>query len=241
MFKKLKERKKLEAFHPTWLGMVISPVYIIRRGLHKAILNLSSEIKGCVLDFGCGTKPYECLFKNATSYTGVDIEVSGHSHSDSKVDFFYDGKTLPFADSTFDSVVSFEVLEHVFNIQDVLSEIERVLKRGGVFLVTIPFAWEEHEVPYDFARYTSYGIEHLLRQAGFDKVRIVKSTSSVLAICQMFIAYMSKYLSPRGRSLAIVFQLFIIFPLNIISLLMDAVFSKQYGYFCNCVIVCEKK
>lgn len=220
--------------------MIISPVYIVRRGLYKTILNLSSMVGGNILDFGCGAKPYESLFLHAKSYTGVDIEVSGHNHSDSKVDVFYDGKTLPFPDGSFDAVVSFEVLEHVFNIGDVLTEIARVLKPRGKFLLSIPFAWEEHEIPYDFARYTSYGIEHVLKQAGFDNVYKVKSTTSVLAICQVFIAYLAKYVSPQKRIFAIIFQLLIIFPLNIISILLDAVLPKQYAYFCNCVVVCEK-
>ena len=242
MLQKLRRRLSREAFYPSWLwGAVISPVYIVRRGLYKAILDLSPAVGGNVLDFGCGTKPYESLFSNATHYTGVDIEVSGHNHADSKVDVFYDGKTLPFIDGNFDSVVSFEVFEHLFNIDEVLAEVSRVLKPGGRLLVTIPFAWEEHEILYDFARYTSYGIEHVLRQAGFDVVRTVKSTTSVLAICQLFIAYLAKYVSPQLRIPAIAFQLFIIFPLNIISLLINAVLPKQYGYFCNCVVLCEKK
>ena len=237
----LRRRLSREAFHPSWLGAVISPVYIVRRGLYKVVLGLSPRIGGKVLDFGCGTKPYESLFSNATHYIGVDIEVSGHDHADSKVDVFYDGKTLSFPDGNFDSVVSFEALEHLFNIDEVLVEVGRVLKPGGQLLVSVPFAWEEHEAPYDFARYTSYGIEHVLRQAGFELVRTVKSTTSVLAICQVFIAYLAKYVSPQSRFPAIAFQLLIIFPLNIISLLINAVLPKRYGYFCNVVVVCKKK
>lgn len=240
MLQKIKMRVRREAFYPSWLGMIVSPVYIVRRGLHKTVLGLSTAIGGKVLDLGCGTKPYESLFTNATSYTGVDVEVSGHDHADSKVDVFYDGKTLPFTAGNFDSVVSFEVFEHLFNIDEVLVEVRRVLKPGGRLLVTIPFAWEEHEIPYDFARYTSYGMEHVLRRAGFEIVRTVKSTTAVLAICQLFIAYLAKYVCPKSRFLAIAFQLFIIFPLNIISHLINAVLPKQYGYFCNCVVVCEK-
>lgn len=241
MLQKLRSRVRREAFYPSWLGVVISPVYIVRRGLHKAILDLSPAVGGSVLDLGCGTKPYESLFTKARSYTGVDIEVSGHDHADSKVDVFYDGKTLPFPDASFDSVVSFEVFEHVFNIEEVLAEASRVLKPGGRFLLTIPFAWEEHEVPYDFARYTSYGIEHLLRRAGFDCIRTVKSSTAVLAMAQLFIAYLAKYVSPQARLFAIAFQLLVVFPLNVASLLLNAVLPKQYGYFCNCVVLCEKK
>lgn len=240
MLQKLKMRLGREAFHPSWLGVVISPVYIVRRGLHKAILDLSPAFSGSILDLGCGTKPYEPLFTKARSYIGVDIEVSGHDHADSKVDIFYDGKTLPFLTESFDCIVSFEVFEHVFNIEEVLAEVLRVLKPGGRFLLTIPFAWEEHEVPYDFARYTSYGIEHVLRRAGFDCVLTVKSSTAVLAMSQLFIAYLTRYVSPQTRFFAIAFQLLVIFPLNFATLLLNAVLPKQYGFYCNCVVVCEK-
>ena len=65
MLQKLKIRLGREAFYPSWLGVVISPVYIVRRGLHKAILDLSPAFIGSILDLGCGTKPYVSLFQNA--------------------------------------------------------------------------------------------------------------------------------------------------------------------------------
>ena len=48
----------------------------------------------------------------------------------SKVDFFYDGKQFPFDSSEFDWVFSSEVFEHMFNIDEQLEEINRVLKQG---------------------------------------------------------------------------------------------------------------
>ncbi len=240
MLKKIRRRMSHEAFNPTWMGIIISPVFIVRRGLFKAIQGFSHLVCGCVLDLGCGTKPYQSLFTNATSYIGVDIEVSGHSHKDSNIDVFYDGKVLPFENASFDSVVSFEVFEHIFNIEEVLAEVLRVLKPDGQFLISIPFAWEEHEEPYDFARYTSFGIKHVLNNAGFQVVHIIKSGTAFLAIAQVFIAYLTKYVSPQSRIGAIVFQLLVIFPLNTISLVVNEVMPKRYAYFCNCIILCKK-
>jgi hypothetical protein len=98
---KIKMRLRQEAFLTTPLAMFISPVYIIRRGLYRGILKMAPKIVGNVLDLGCGSKPYESLFINAKSYVGVDIKLSGHNHKDSKVDFFYDGKVLPFPDNSY--------------------------------------------------------------------------------------------------------------------------------------------
>ena len=61
----------------------------------------------------------------------------------------YDGKTFPFSDGEFDAVLTSEVLEHVFNPDEFLSEINRVLRDDGVLLLTVPFVWDEHEQPFD--------------------------------------------------------------------------------------------
>lgn len=239
LFKSLKMRLRKEYFLTTPLGMLISPVYFIRRGLYKSILKIAPRMEGKILDFGCGQKPYESMFINAKSYVGVDIEVSGHDHKDSKVDFFYEGKVLPFPDNSFDCVVCFEVLEHIFDIDDVLAEISRVLKPNGLCLVTVPFVFEEHEVPYDFARYTSYGIMHVLNSNNLKVVELIKSTTYVLAASQLVINYISKYVLPGGRVFYWIFQLLIIFPLNLMALLCDFVLPKRYGLFCNSVTLCE--
>ena len=98
------------------------------------------------MDFGCGTKPYRTFFQ-VEEYVGVDFENPGHPHDNEQIDIFYDGKNIPLPDGYFDSVLSSEVFEHVFNIDEVLAEINRVMKSDGKLLITCPFAWNEHEVP----------------------------------------------------------------------------------------------
>jgi len=50
------------------------------------------------------------------------------------------------------------------------------LRSGGLLLLTVPFQWHVHEAPYDFYRYTRYGLMHLLRKAGFVDVEVVENT-----------------------------------------------------------------
>ncbi len=240
MLSVIKDRLKKEAFLPTALSIVINPFYIIRHGLYKSISKFSLGLSGDILDFGCGSKPYECLFKNAKQYVGVDIKVSGHNHVDSKVDFFYDGLKLPFDDKKFDAAVCFEVIEHVFNVDEVFTEIHRVLKPGGRLLLSIPFAWDEHEAPYDFARYTSYGIKFVLERNGFKVVEHVKTSTYVLAIFQMLIAYLSQYVLPKKGIFRILGLLCVVFPLNVASLIFNALLPKRFDFFCNTVVLAEK-
>ena len=240
MISSLKKRLRKEAFIISPLSIIINPVYIIRNGLYKSISNMAPSITGDVLDFGCGSKPYESLFVNASSYVGVDIRVSGHNHQNSKVDYFYDGKRLPFSDGSFDAIVCFEVFEHVFNIEEVFVEIYRVLKPNGQLLISIPFAWDEHEIPYDFARYTSFGINHILNKNSFEVIELNKTTTYILAVFQMLIAYLFQFVLPKGRLIGRVSQLVVIFPLNVLALLFNSLFPKRYEYYCNNVVLAKK-
>jgi SAM-dependent methyltransferase len=239
IFDKLRMRLRRELFLTTPLAILISATYITRRGLYKEILRIAPRIEGNILDLGCGSKPYESLFLNAKSYVGVDIEVSGHNHEDSKVDLFYDGKTLPIPDNSFDSVVCFEVLEHVFNVEEVCAEISRVLKPNGLFLLTVPFVWEEHEIPHDFARYTSYGLKHILNKNGFHVEKLIKTTTYVLTFGQLFIHYIAQNVLPNGRVLGRIFCLLVVFPLNLLTLFADSILPKRYSLYCSNVVLCQ--
>ena len=109
-----------------WTSVFNNPFYFIRKGLYEGLLQTAPLLEGDVLDFGCGQKPYKSLFTNARSYTGLDIEVSGHEHAGEDIDVYYDGKVIPFNDSHFNHVFATEVFEHIFNIDEVLPEIRRI-------------------------------------------------------------------------------------------------------------------
>jgi SAM-dependent methyltransferase len=236
---RLKAIKDRQAFHPGFLGLVMNPDYITRRGLYLAVRRLAPGLGGRLLDFGCGSKPYAELFTQASSYTGCDIAVSGHDHATSRVDVFFDGRTLPFDDAHFDGVVSFEVFEHVFNLPEMLGEIHRVLKPGGQLLLTIPFAYEEHEAPYDFARYTRYGIAALLRNAGFEVTHSERTGGYLLAVHQMAVIYVVRLL-PKNKLLFNAVQALLLFPATAFVLLLDKLLPRKEEFYCNQVVVARR-
>src|SRR5690349_19920443 len=127
MIKGFKSYLYKQNFNPGLLGVFTNPYYFARRGLFLGVKKYASQINGEVLDVGCGKKPYRKLFSTDT-YIGIDIENPGHDHADENIDVYYDGKTFPFPESRFDAVISSEVFEHVFNPEDFLLEVNRVLK-----------------------------------------------------------------------------------------------------------------
>jgi SAM-dependent methyltransferase len=221
-------------------GLLFNPFYIIRRGLYRQIYALKDQMGGRLLDFGCGSKPYKDLFQ-VDEYIGTDIEISGHDHSNEDIDVFYDGKTLPFPDGHFDSVFSSEVFEHLFNLPEILDELHRVLKKDGRMLITVPFVWDEHEIPYDYARYTSFGIKHLLEAHGFEIIEARKTTNYVATIFQMAAAYVAQHILPKNKVARILLNPLFVTPITITGMFWDFLLPKNENFFHNNVLLIKRK
>ena len=236
--KQLKSIVQKEKFHPTILSFFINNNFLIRKSIRKAIIKNSIHLKGALLDFGCGTKPYKKLFINVDSYIGVDYKIEGREESQKTVDFFYDGKTIPFNDKEFDSILSTEVLEHVFNIEEILIEFNRVLKMDGHALITTPFMWEEHEMPYDFARYTTPALEYLYQKHGFEIIHNHKTGNQIEVIFQFAINYF-KNIFPKFPLKQLLLVPFIVF-FNTLGIVFSFVMTVDKTAYFNNVFVLRK-
>jgi ubiquinone/menaquinone biosynthesis C-methylase UbiE len=102
-----------------------------------------------------------------------------------RVDVICPATSLDFPDNHFDSVLCTQVLEHVFEHDKMMKEIYRVLKPGGHIILTVPFAWELHEEPYDFFRYTKHGLQQLFEQTGFAVDQIKPNGGKWAAVYQL--------------------------------------------------------
>ena len=236
--KQIKSIVQKEKFHPTILSFFINNNFLIRKSIRKAIIKNSKHLKGALLDFGCGTKPYKKLFINVDSYTGVDYKIEGREESQKTVDFFYDGKTIPFNDKEFDSILSTEVLEHVFNVEDILCEFNRVLKINGHALITTPFMWEEHEMPYDFARYTTPALEYLYQKHGFEIIHNHKTGNQIEVIFQFAINYF-KNIIPKFALKQLLLVPFIVF-FNTLGIVFSFLLPVDKIAYFNNVFVLRK-
>lgn len=137
-------------------------------------------VKGVTLDVGCGRKPYEKnFFAGAEKYVGMDYLTDR-----STPDVIGSATDIPLADTSFDTVVSTEVLEHVPDPLKALREMYRVLKPGGYLILSTPMYWPRHEVPYDYFRYPYDGLLHLIKESGFELVELFNRGRSYAFIGQ---------------------------------------------------------
>src|SRR5215831_20433462 len=139
--------------------------WLVLRAMRTAIEGLADRIASpgkVALDFGCGAKPYAQLFTSrGVTYRGADL---GNGH---EVQIRPDG-TLSAADQSADLVVSFQVLEHVRDIDTYLQESERVLRDDGLMLLSTHGTWLYHPHPGDHRRWTREGLIAELELHGFE-------------------------------------------------------------------------
>jgi SAM-dependent methyltransferase len=149
--------------------------YLIRSSIYNAIKFSLPNLKGNLLDIGCGKMPYKNFILENSSvhkYTGLDIENALKYDASVKPDFTWDGIKMPFENEQFETAFGTEVLEHCPRPEIILSEVNRVLKPGGIFFFTVPFLWPLHEVPHDEYRFTPFALKRLLEEAGFLNIDI---------------------------------------------------------------------
>lgn len=153
-------------------------------------------VRGRLLDSGCGNQPFrdwyaplvdEVICLDAAPLPGVDV-----------IGF---ADRLPFADASFDTLLVTEVLEHVGDAELAVAEIHRVLRPGGHALITVPFLYPTHEAPYDFRRFTHFGLGGILERHGLEVVTLDAKGGGVLLVAHLFILALVAALDAVGSKL----------------------------------------
>lgn len=247
MLEKIKRLKKAQDFNPTLIGVFLNPYFITRRRLSQHLSKIISNVcfdnnNDLIIDLGCGSSPYKKLFPSK-NYLGVDIHQNGHSdeNDNNHVDIIYDGENLPFQDSTIDLVFSSQVFEHIHNLDTVLKDVYRTLKPGGKLIASIPFVWDEHEIPFDYRRFTSFGVVDILEKHGCYHISLEKDTNFIEALAQMLIEYIWQYIFPKNSQIKFLLTPVIIAPITIAALALAKILPKSDGFFLNTVVYAEKK
>lgn len=199
----------LTPFHVNWLVHRIHDRHVTAA--------VEAHAGGRLLDVGCGARPFaELLDRHSDRSVGVDPDRVRYGPAAGRgprrlPEAWASGLDLPFRDSTFDTVLCLQVLEHVPQPWRLLDEIARVLRPGGALVLTAPHIWGLHEEPRDYYRFTPFGLRHLGDAAGL-RVEAVKALAGYWVTAgARFVHYLRRLerlrLHPATRPLMALVQL----------------------------------
>lgn len=189
-----------------------------------------------VLDIGAGECKYGALLSH-TSYVAADLVSSSDKHDFSRLDVLADASAIPFSNDLFDAALNLVVLEHVPDPRLTVKEMARVLKPGGRAFALIPLVRPEHLAPYDFHRFTRFGIKKLFESNGFEMELIEESNGAfwtaihyarLFAQTNPLILYGRK--SIRGRILNRLW-FFVLWPLVAYARYSDRLFGREFPIY----------
>lgn len=204
----------------------------INRFLRKQASSLNTELT--IADIGAGQCPYFPQFKNHCKiYYAVDFKDSLPQNPDPIIQCIEGtAEKINLPDESVDVLISNQVLEHVISPEQSVSEFYRILKPGGLFIGSVPHVSPIHLEPYDYRRYTEYGILQLFDSTGFKEIQIEGNggvfQSATLMITMDFV--LSKHQNQKPQKFS-AFRSFVFFPLigflNVHAILMDTILGNK--------------
>ena len=193
--------------------------------LFRVLRPLLIQLKGSVLDVGCGQATYKDLLTGAEKYVGLETD------PDSGADIIIKpGESWPVADKSYDNIIALQVLEHVDDINTVLGEINRVIKPHGTLIISIPFIYNEHGSPDDYRRLTVRGL-HALLEKDYDSIEVTKIGGIGTTLTILFLNFCVKY-RPTRVVIPFVFPVWLVvcLVLNVTALILDKADNTEMFY-----------
>lgn len=223
---------KIKSKDPNYIHL-----YFLNQDIKDA---LNKYARGSLLDLGCGNKPYEELYKDITDKKiGSDVIQSDKN----KVDVICLATELPFENNYFDTILCSQVMEHVYDYKTMINESYRVLKNEGTIILTVPFAWELHEEPHDYCRFTKHALRNIFEDAGFRIEYIKPNGGKWAAIYQLrnnmlFSAFKNKTWYNKLKKILFI-ELRLLQLRNLFAVWLDKKFRDEI-FTLNYIIVAKK-
>jgi SAM-dependent methyltransferase len=213
--------------------------------LKKAMIYTSKKyISGICIDIGSGNSPYK-KYLNVSKYISIDKkDTNATTYKDNSNEINADARELPIENNYADTVLLNQVLEHIYEYDQVIKEIYRILKKDGKFIISVPFIYHIHSEPNDFFRFSEYGIKKLLEENKFKILEFKYNGyfgTTIFSIINSFLwqVWNKNLFFKFLRNTIFLIPLFIIFLLNnILGLLLDKIKSPKFSP--NYFIICEK-
>ena len=202
------------------------------------IAPLVEGLEGRVLDIGSGPGTFDKFYSRARRRVSTDYRSTSEVFKGHPPEVWADGRALPFRAAAFDHATCWEVIEHLPDPARLFQEAARVLRPGGLFLLSTPMAWGLHGEPYDFYRYTPHGLRHLAETAGF-RVRAIHPTSGTLALVGQNLSVFIGEEICRGNKAALFLMRPVFGLVQLLFLFLDLL-AGQRGHSMHHVAVLER-
>jgi len=144
----------------------LHPQWLVLRHERKAMEGVAAVLSGLVLDIGCADGRLRNYLRGDARYLGLDYPATALDLYATRPDVFADAQNRPFGGEGVESIAPLDVLERLPSAAAAIAEIGRVLKPGGMLALQVPFMYPLHDAPFDFHRWTHFGLRKLLTDNG---------------------------------------------------------------------------
>jgi SAM-dependent methyltransferase len=183
---------------PNWLARCINPIPFMVRDFLTEVAS-QTPVGSVVLDAGAGECQFADLFSHCR-YISVDFAKGDSKWNYKHLSAVGDLLHLPLKNASIDAVICTQTIEHISEPTVLLNELCRVMKRGANLYLAAPLGFPIHQPPYDFFRYTNYGLEQLLRKSGFS-IQSIRPQGGYFIYLGTCLQHMHRVLFPVGRPL----------------------------------------
>ena len=194
---------------------------------NKEFKNIS--INGKTIDLGAknGKASYYRFFN--LKYSEIDyVDINPTESNILKLDL---EKNLPISDKSYNSVLAINLFEHIFNIQNLIQEIYRILDDEGKLIGSTPFMKEYHSDPFDFYRYTQDFYKKMFEKVGFVNIELILVGQGLFHVVAENV----------GKLLKIKILRYLFWELCIgIDKLLNKFYKNNKNYYCSIIFLCEK-
>ena len=194
---------------------------------NKEFKNIS--INGKTIDLGAknGKASYYRFFN--LKYSEIDyVDINPTESNILKLDL---EKNLPISDKSYNSVLAINLFEHIFNIQNLIEEIYRILDDEGKLIGSTPFMKEYHSDPNDFYRYTQDFYKKMFEKVGFVNIELILVGQGLFHVVAENV----------GKLLKIKILRYLFWELCIgIDKLLNKFYKNNKNYYCSIIFLCEK-
>lgn len=125
-----------------------------------------------IIDVGAGELRYKSYFKHC-KYVSQDLGIGDSKWYFDNIDIKSTIYKIPVKRCTFDNILCTQVLEHLEFPDLAFKEFSRILKPGGKIFMTVPLGQGEHQIPYDYYRYTRYSLKNLGKRNHLNLIKII--------------------------------------------------------------------